>query len=157
MSNHIADNTLAIEVVAKTYPDITEEQREYIAAAALSAAETLIEGGMISAVENAREDDFDADTDSIKEMYSIEALTNESTYKIVRDGARIVMATWNVASKYDADSFGYHFVMTRNEEGVGFWDEARFPEGGKYLDMYAKRYMVWHVDADENGVNVYAA
>ncbi|MEV4575959.1 hypothetical protein AB0K16_22205 [Nonomuraea jabiensis] len=147
-----------VENVSKTYPSITDAQRAFIAGASLSAAEILVEDGRISAINNAREDNYNADTSNIVRHFQTERITDESAYEIARDIARFVMHTWNVAEKFDADSVGYHFVMTRNGEGVSFKDDQRFPDGGSYLAFVTENLFgfPWHCEADETGVSIYA-
>lgn len=151
-----------MEDIYRSYPDINLKQRIYLDTAVREALETLLQEGRANALENAREDNPDIDEAEESEItgkFYVDNMTPDSVYEVARDVARFVMYTWHVVHKYDADKVGYHFVMTRNGAGVGFWDESEYPENGTYLDFVTEQLFAfpWHCELDGEAVSVYAA
>ncbi|MEU4534372.1 hypothetical protein AB0G15_05855 [Streptosporangium sp. NPDC023825] len=153
MRNHITLMVEAVATVRATYPNMTDEQNDFIQIASEHAMTSIATTGLNNAIENAREDG--TDESKVRDLFTLNNLTPDSAYEIVRDVARMVMHTWNIPPKYEAGQFGHDFVMTRNEEGCGYWDGG-YPNDGEYLTMIAKRFLPWHCTADKGGIHVYA-
>lgn len=92
---------------------------------------------------------FDDDGEPLEDTYGVSDLSPESLAKIIEDCGRFLAEVENagidleqglLVDRDPTEHAGFHFWLTRNRHGCGFWDGDYAEEVGKRLTAIAEAF-----------------